>query len=175
MKFGHMKFKDFLCESFVPRYTEFGSDLNNKKWLNLDKDFKVTFFKSLSETFVVIFRKNHIGFGVTYTTKDPDLSDIKTFSDVENKFSFKPRAVGSASRIFNQVIYVICDYIEKEHPEEIYFNGSNIELNKLYSHLVMDKSFLKVLLNLKYEYVGKGTVVDQNTEVFKFKRIEENK
>ena len=152
VQFGCMTFREFLSESFEPKPTKYGADTLNSKWKALDEEFHVTYFENDGLLFVVLFRLGHIGFGIA--NKHVALNDINTFAELNKQFSFKPRAVSSAMRIFNIVLYVIQQGIKQFDPEEIYFNGSNSDLVRLYSKLVKDKTFLRVIHGFGYEYIG---------------------
>ncbi len=53
--FGYMTFKDFICESFIPKVTDYGADLTNKEWKQLDNDFIVTFSKIEDYIYIIIY------------------------------------------------------------------------------------------------------------------------
>lgn len=161
VQFGIMSFKEFISESFEPKQTKYGFDLKNTKWKELDQSFFVTYFKNDGLTFVVLFRLGHVGFGIS--SKEVNLSSITTFAQLNRYFTFKPRAVSSAMRIFNIVLYIIQQGILHFQPKEIFFNGSNSDLERLYNKLVKDKSFLKVITSFGYEYTGSTT----NLHIFK--------
>lgn len=152
VQFGIVTFREFLSESFEPRVTEYGTDTSNSEWKRLDNDFYVTYFKHDNNIFVVLFRLGHVGFGVS--EKEVDLNSIKTFTDLNKKFNFTPRAVSSAMKVFNIVIYVIQQGIKQFNPKEIYFNGSTSDLQRLYSKLIKDKSFIKIIDSFGYEYIN---------------------
>ena len=167
---GFMTFKDFLCESFEPKIIDYGSNdlMNNKKWTSLDNDFFVTYFESeYRDIYCVLFRMGHFGFGI----KISDYKNIETFNELNKYFTFKPRAVGNALRIFNNIIYVITEFIIKIKLNEFYFNGSNEDLKKLYEHMIKDKSFNKVLKKLNFKYVGFESGKGQSEPVYIFKKV----
>ena len=163
VQFGYMRFKDFLSESFEPRPTEYGTDLTDLNWKLLDHGFNVTYFKHNNIVFVVLFREGHVGFGIS--EKPVELNKIQTFAELNKYFVFTPRAVSSAMRIFNIVLYVIGQGISRFKPIEIYFNGSNADLIRLYDKLVKDKSFMTVINNFGYEYTGSEGVLHKFEKV----------
>lgn len=169
IQFGYMTFKDYLDESFEPKETEFGTDTKNSNWKLLDHNFRVTFFKTDEKIIVVLYREGHIGFGSTKLGSD--LDSIKTFDDLNKIFTFKPSAIQSALSVFNKVLYVIGTGLKLSKPNEIYFNGSNSDLIRLYSKLVKDKSFLNTINKYGYEYKGLESGHGQNIPTHTFRKI----
>lgn len=166
IKFGYIKFKDFLSESFNPKIVDYGTDFSNKKWKTLDNNFFVTFFESTDNQYTVIYRNGHIGFGTGWknlTTENID--NINTFDEIDSLFHLtkkKNYKLSSALTIFNQVFYVILEGIKKFNPDKIFFNGSNAVLEEFYGKMMKDKTILKNIENNGYIY--KGFDLDEDSE-----------
>lgn len=160
--FGILTFKDFICESFSPKKVDFGYDLKNKEWAILGRDFIGTFFKSSeNQIYAILFRNNHFGFAL-YVKDEPFNPDkLNNINDVIKQFTFKSRATGNALRVFNEVIYIILDFIKQFNSEIIYFSGADADLKRLYALMVKDKSFLKILDGMGYFYDGYKETSDQ--------------
>ena len=166
VKFGVMRFKDFLSESFVPKQTDFGTDFQNKKWKELDDNFFVTFFEFVGNQYVVIYREGHIGFGSGWKLLSvEDLNKIETFNEVINLFQLSKKnnyRLLPALSIFNRVFYVMIEGIQYFNPDKIFFSGSNTTMEEFYEKMMKDKSMLKIIETSGYDYRGFSKDPDSN-------------
>lgn len=158
VKFGVMRFKDFLSESFIPRQTYFGFDFQNKRWKELDDNFFVTFFEFAGNQYVVIYRKGHIGFGSGWKVLSvDDVDKIKTFNEVIYLFQLSKKnnyRLLPALSIFNRVFYVMLEGIKHFNPDKIFFSGFNTTMEEFYEKMMKDKSMLKIIEDSGYMYNG---------------------
>lgn len=172
-------FYDELCESFVPKETDYGTnkEMNNKKWIKDSDNVYLSFFKGINDqTYVVLYTHGIIGFGIynsNQRSKNIDVTTLKSIEDVNKYFLFRnSRVVGSALSIFNSFIYIIIELLNKINPEIVFFKGLSPELQKLYKVLIIDKSFNNALKNNGYEYIGYDTHPKAKGMVHILKRLE---
>jgi len=145
------KYLDLLCESFVPKRVSFGTDLENGLWGEKNH----TFCEIDEKVFVVKVSKNGEIFFKQYYREDPfDYLNYEGGRNIDNDFTDKPKSIVNALGVFNKIFYVVKQYIENNNLDRFSFFGANYDLIKFYGGLVQDKSFLKSVDTMGYEYKG---------------------
>ena len=137
-----------LYESFRPQEILFGTNenSNNKKFLE-QENYIATFFKTFDYYFIVIFDKNdsELGFGIS-----EDFSVVT--SDYSEKRLRKMDSI-QTPKVFSYILYIALEMFKKINPDIIKFRATATTFN-LYELLVKNKTFLKILKDHGYNYLG---------------------
>ncbi len=154
-----------IVESFGSLITDYGSDLKNQKWITVANaenffirklydqfyaNMWITFFKHDEGHYMVFIAKDKktnvhtIGFkhSKNFNIEDINNNNIKKLS---NDFKLNRSAYGNALGVFNKVFYVALKGVKEKNIKEIFFFGVDNDLGKVYSKLMKNKNFHKVL------------------------------
>jgi hypothetical protein len=140
-------FKEFLTELFELNPIDFGtnypdlSDKNYKTYKLKNYDVVYTFFKRKEIYYCVSLCNNG----------EISFSSSKTFSDDYKKYSYETLKIKNAIRIFSSVIYIILFFSKKFNIKILMFAGENKNLEDMYSRMVKNKSFVKLLDEAGFE------------------------
>lgn len=137
-----------LYESFRPQEIAFGTNekCNNKKFHSTD-EIVFTFFTIFDYYFIVIFNRedSELGFGIA-----------EEFSAVPSDFSekrLKKMDSIQTPKIFSYILFVALEMFKQYRPDKIKFQATATTFDK-YKLLVRNKTFLNILKDQGYEYLG---------------------
>ena len=159
-------FKNYkhIQEALAPKATEYGTNypiFNNRKFTK--KRFYETVFISGDDLYSVY---------ITFST-DPDISQDVYFAylgdigkwdeskDFSDNLSFlrsmkQPEENKNAFRVFNNVFYVILEFLKKESPTSIALTGATPKLQKVYKAMFNNKNIQKIINKIGYEIEEDG-------------------
>lgn len=134
-----LSFSDFvLSEAIIPKSVDYGLnyDMDDKSFSQIYRGYRFTFFEAKNNFYVVTIniKDGEVGFGAS-KNKSIDFDD---YSDDMIKTQ-------SALRIFNHVLYIVFEYVNKHKLQFIRFEGANPKLGKVYDRMVQNKPLLSYL------------------------------
>ena len=149
-----MKINEILIEKFEPKPVNFGTDYSNKKYGKMMMDTTAyTFFENNGNQYYVAFeyvgdQKINVSFG-----NQPEKQTELPYPREDRTKKNMPFTV------FNNVLYILFDYLKNKREIEIIFGGADEKLHKIYSKALATPSVKKILDANNIEFV-------KNSELF---------
>lgn len=149
------EFQEFLLSEAVrPTPTKYGTNQPNFDNMEIVVDSHAVYTASIMDgnTYAIYMNRTTGETGFSFV-KEID-KDKTLFNNIIKFASEEPTGFGAANNIFNQVFFIMLQVIKKSGNKTVKFSGHNNRLDKFYSFLIRNKTFLKHIKDAGYTLIS---------------------
>jgi hypothetical protein len=165
MDFKDLVFESFLREKFEIVPIEYGTDLIDKEWKNIEDNIYTTFFRIgitiYACCFVVTDTYTTVNFSVNLSSRKlmnatneefkNYIDSVDSFKKYKVHFNFNRNPTYNFISIIGNVMFLMKEGAKYFNSEWLQFRGADNELIKLYKGMSKNKSFIREFNNIGFD------------------------